>query len=107
MNTIDKTESTAVQIAKTIIAQIKYGDAYALMAWGAQNFVALEESKEFQGGLRFRVNGLKFKGFVQVQLRWIDDYTISFLNKAGEVKKKVEGIFCDQLVEIIDFIEGK
>ena len=100
-------ESNTMDIAKTIISQIQYGDRAALLAWGATNFVALSESKEFQGGVRFKVNGLKFKGYVQVQLRWVDDYTISFLSKTGEVKKQVEGAYCDMLVEVIDWIEGR
>lgn len=110
MNTTSNTaeiESNTMSIAKTIISQIKYGDRAALMAWGAINFVALEETKEFQGGVRFKVNGLKFKGYVQVQLRWVDDYTISFLSKTGEVKKQVEGAYCDMLVDVIDWIEGR
>ena len=101
------TETNTMEIAKTILGQIHYADRSALMAWGAQNFAAISESKEFQGGIAFQVNGLTHQGWVKVQLRWVDDYTITFINKKREVVKIVEGAFCDMLVPVIDFIEGK
>jgi hypothetical protein len=96
-----------MEIAKTIIAQINYADKWALMAYGSRNYVALPESREYQGGLQFKVNGLHHKGFVRVQLKWIDTYTITFLNKKGDVKKEVEDVYCDMLVNVLDYIEGK
>jgi hypothetical protein len=44
---------------------------------------------------------------VRIQLKWIDTYTISFLNKNGEVVKKVEDVYCEMLVDVLDYIEGK
>jgi len=102
-----ETSTNTMEIARTIIEQIKCADRSALWAWGATNFAAISESKEFQGGLEFQVNGLTHKGWVKVQLRWVDDYTITFINKKREVVKIVEGAFCDMLVPVIDFIEGK
>lgn len=96
-----------MEIARTIIEQIKYADKWALMAYGSRNFVALPESKEYQGGIQFQVNGFHFKGIVKIQLKWIDTYTITFVSKRGEVVKEVEDVFCDMLIEILDFIEGK
>ncbi|WP_366182953.1 hypothetical protein [Flavobacterium ovatum] len=96
-----------MEIAKTIIAQIKFADKWALMAYGSTNYMALPESKEYQGGLQFKVNGFKHKGTVRIQLNWIDTYTITFLNKKGEVKKEVEDVYCDMLVDVLDWIEGK
>nr|WP_315193470.1 hypothetical protein [uncultured Flavobacterium sp.] len=96
-----------MEIAKTIISQIKYADKWALMAYGSTNFIALPESKEFQGGLQFKVNGYKHKGIVRIQLKWIDTYTITFVSKKGEIIKKVEDVYCDMLVDILDYIEGK
>lgn len=104
MNT---TTSNTMEIARTILEQIQYADRSALMAWGATNFVALSESKEFQGGVTFQVNGLTHQGWVKVCLRWVDDYTVIFINKKREVVKTVEGAFCDMLVPVIDWIEGK
>ena len=102
-------ESTSkiMEIAQTILDQIRYADRMAIIAWGAKNFSAISESKEFQGGLAFQVNGLTHKGWVKVCLRWVDDYTIIFINKNREVVKTFEGAYCDMLVPVIDWIEGK
>jgi len=102
-----ETSTKTMEIAQTIMDQIKYADRSALMAWGATHFAAIGESKEFQGGLAFQVNGLTHRGWVKVSLRWVDDYTIIFINKNREVVKTVEGCYCDMLVPVIDFIEGK
>ena len=99
--------SKTMEIAQTILDQIRFTDKWALMSWGASNFSAINESKEFQGGLTFQVNGLTHKGWVKVCLRWVDDYTIIFINKNREVVKTFEGAYCDMLVPVIDWIEGK
>lgn len=101
------TESRTMEIAKTILEQIKYGDKWALGAWAAKNFAAVSESKEFAGGLEFQVNARYHSGWVTVKLRWVDDYTISFINKKRETVKVVEGVYCEELVEIIDWIERR
>jgi hypothetical protein len=101
------TASNTMEIAKTILEQIQYADRSALMAWGAQNFAAIGESKEFQGGLAFQVNGLTHQGMVKVCLRWADDYSIIFVNKEQETVKTFERAYCDMLVPVIDWIEGK
>lgn len=100
-------ETQSIQIAKTIVSQIKALDFWFLGAVGAQKFIALPENKEFQGGVRFRVNGLQHKGYVSIELRWADDYTIKFLNRAGEVIKTSEYVYCDMLVDVLDWVEGK
>lgn len=102
-----ETSSQTMEIARTILEQIQYADRSALLAWGATNFAALSESKEYQGGLAFKVNGLTHQGWVKVCLRWVDDYTIIFINKNRETVKTIEGCYCDMLVNVIDWIEGK
>ena len=102
-----ETTTKSAQIARTIINQIQYTDRAAFMAWGASFFHEIAESTEFQGGLGFKVNGRTHKGWVLVKLRWVDDYTVTFVNKKREVAKTVEKVFCDELVSTIDFIEGK
>ena len=94
-------------IASTIIAQIKNGDKWFLPAIGATNFIALPESKEYAGGLMFKCNGIKHKAFVKIELKWIDTYVISFIKKNGELIKLVEDVYCDELIRILDYIEGK
>lgn len=100
-------ENTSVQIARTILNQIKYLDKSALMAWGAKSFCSLSESKTRMGGLSFQVNGLTHKGWVTIELDWLDTYTVLFTNKNREIVKTCEGVYCDMLIDIIDYIEGK
>lgn len=102
-----KTESQTLELAQTILDQIKFGDRYALGAWGATHFAAISESQEFQGGLTFQIKALKLTGWVKICLRWLDDYTILFIDENREVVKTCEGVYCDQLVEVIDWIEGR
>jgi hypothetical protein len=94
-------------IANTILQQIKYADKWALAAYGARNFIPLPECKIFQGGLKFQCNGLRHRGTVVIQLKWIDTYTISFLSMNGKVEKVVKDTYCDELVSVLDYIEGK
>lgn len=100
-----ETITRAKEIANTIIEQIKYADRSALMAWGACRFLTVQKSNEFQGGISFYVNGLKFKGFVTIKLRWVDDYTITFMNRRKVIVKTFEGAYCDMLVPVIDWVE--
>lgn len=100
-------ENQSILIAQTVLSQIKFLDRSALMAWGARNYIALPESKTIQGGVRFKVNGLTFKGYVSVELTWLDVYNVSFIKNNGEVVKSYEHVYCDMLVTIIDWIEGK
>jgi hypothetical protein len=100
-------ESRTKEIAHTIIKQIQYTDRAAFMAWGSSYHCEVSESKEFQGGLSFMCNGLTHQGWVTIKLRWADDYTVIFTNKKREVVKVVERVYCDELVKVIDFIEGK
>ncbi|WP_027137405.1 hypothetical protein [Gaetbulibacter saemankumensis] len=99
--------NTSIQIAQIILNQIKCIDRSALFAWGAKNYVALPESKDFQGGVTFKVNGSTFKSWVKVKLTRLDEYKVSFINKKAEVEKSCDGVYCDMLVDIIDYVEGK
>lgn len=102
-----ETTTRTMEIARTIIEQIKSGDRSALMAWGANSFCAISESKVHEGGVSFKVNGLKHKGWVKVCLTWADVYDVAFINKKREVVKTFEGAYCDMLVPVIDWIEGR
>ena len=100
-------ETKSLSIAKTILQQIQYADRFSLRLIEAKNFLALPETKQFSGGLRFACNGKHHKGVVEISLRWVDDYTISFLDKSGEEIKSVEGVYCDMLVDVLDWVEGR
>jgi hypothetical protein len=93
------------QLANTIINQIQSADIWALGAYAAQDFIVLGTTDEYIGGLQFSCNGFNVKGKVTIQLHWNDTYTISFYNRNNNLMKTVEGVYCDQLVEVLDFIE--
>lgn len=108
--------SRALEIAQTIASQIRAGygsdgkpGVQLMMCWAYRQPVALPEFKSeagdfFLGGLQFRVSGFKHKGLVRVLLRGDDLYTVQIgINRKGfQVKKELEGVYCDQLTEIID-----
>ena len=73
-------------------------------AYGSTNFYSVQESSEFQGGLTFKVNGLHHKGQVSILLKWTDVYVIKFI-KNGKSIREVEEVYCDMLVEVLDYIE--
>ncbi|WP_282125624.1 hypothetical protein [Marinifilum flexuosum] len=91
-------------VAKIIIDQILCLDKSALMAWGAHDYVVLDSDSKQEGGIMLTVNGLKFQGQVEIRLQWNDTYTIRFLQNDTEIKRS-ENVYCDQLIEIIDWIE--
>ena len=93
-----------MNVAKTILSQIKALDAWSLGAWGAKDLVALEN------GLQFKSSGMvKNKGIVQIKLNCSDLYDVSF----GKVRKfeykeikKINDLFVGDLVDIIDEMVG-
>lgn len=91
-------------IAQIIIHQINSIDKWALSAYGSTNFYLVQESSEFQGGLTFKVNGLHHKGHVSILLKWTDVYVVKF-SKNGIVLKEKDEVYCDMLVEVLDYIE--
>jgi len=99
--------TTKTGLAKAILNQIKTIDFWSLGAYGAKNYAAVSENTERLGGVSFQVNGIHHKGWATIHLTWMDDYTIIFHNHNREIVKTVEGVYCDQLVEVLDYIEGK
>ena len=69
-------------------------------SWGFHKPMALEN------GLRFKVQGFKFKGTVEVVYNEGSDlFDLSFV-KRNKVVKSIDGVFFDSLVEVIDdFVE--
>ena len=65
-------------------------------SWGFNSPMAVKN------GLRFKVQGFKFRGTVEVRYNEGSDlFDISFI-KAGKVIKTIDGVFFDMLVETID-----
>lgn len=92
-------------IAATIRNQIKSIDPWALGAWGAKDLV------DMGNGFKFKTSGMTgWKGYVYIRYNAGKDlYDIDFFrlrNYAAVYDKKIEGVFCDQLVSIIDDFVG-
>ena len=49
-----------------------------------------------------KVNGHHHKGYVCIDLGWEDLYRITIISTHGNIKKQIEGIYFDLLVECID-----
>ena len=96
-----------MKIARTILNQIKTLDRMFLMAAGAHNYAALSHNDKRTGGLEFKVNGLVHKGWCKIELTFMDTYRISFVNRKRETVKVVEECYCDQLIQILDYVEGR
>tara|TARA_R110000787_G_scaffold8699_6_gene29926 strand:+ start:334 stop:705 length:372 start_codon:yes stop_codon:yes gene_type:complete len=97
----------SIEIARTIKHQMRGGSgvdghngAICYMTWGATNFRELGENESSKGGLVFKTNGLKHKGFVTIRLTYMDDYTVTFTSDKGELV--LERIYADQLTYVID-----
>ncbi len=98
-----------METARTIINQIKGQDPFALMAWGVTKIIGLHQYKHFSGGVTFNVNGLKCKkATVHIWHNEASDlYEISLV-KGTKVVEKVDDVYFDQLITVLDhLIEGK
>ena len=95
----------ATDIANTIIQQINYADKWALPAYGATNFKVIQSNDKHLGGVSFNVNGFNHKGTVNILLAFNDTYIINFIDKRSQVIKSVDYVYCDMLVDILDYVE--
>lgn len=97
---------TNLTIANTIRDQIRAIDPTALTAYGAKDFVATNNS------LQFQVKGLKHRGKVIIELTPLDFYKITFghINHRKMefvIDHEVDGVHCNMLVNVLDrYIEG-
>lgn len=106
------------EVGKEIFRQINALDRNALMAWGAKNKAIADSGTDigennttikYDGKAQFDVRCPKFKGRVVIYLMPDDTYTIVFgqiRNSRWNVKKRINGVYNDQLVEIIDDYVG-
>ena len=90
------------EIADTIRTQIKYPIIQKYWSWGAHNFQFAVTENGNKPTLRFKVNGMKFKGYVHVIYNLMDYYEVEFVSTHGNLKKRVDECYCDNLQEIID-----
>ena len=84
-----------MEIAKYILSIFKC-QMVVVWSWGFHSPVAIEN------GIRFKVQGFKFRGVVEVKYNEGHDlFDVSFI-KAGKVTGKANDIYLDSLVEVID-----
>lgn len=78
------------------IMNILHSQVMVMWSWGFHNPVAIEN------GLRFLVQGFKFKGTVQVlYCEGKDLFSVSLIKNGKEVKT-IEDVYIDNLVQVID-----
>lgn len=69
-----------------------------LFSWGARRFTAIQD------GLMFHVQGYLLNGWVKVIYNeGTDAFDVYFLNNKKELIKKVEEVYLDNLVDVIDY----
>lgn len=89
-----------MEMAKYIMSILK-SQLMVVWSWGFNSPMAVKN------GLRFKVQGFKFRGIVEVAYNEGSDlFDVSFV-KAGKVVKAIDGVFFDMLVETIDNIVEK
>lgn len=87
-----------LRIAKDIWALLKTTPAI-LMSWGLEPEIV----KVVDFGIRFKVNGFKHTGLVEVKVNeGVDLYEVSLFNEDGTIKETQTDIYCEQLVGTID-----
>ena len=78
------------------IMQILRSYAMVVFSWGFNNPTAIEN------GLRFKVQGFKFKGTVEVEYNEGTDLFDIRLIQNGKVVETIEYVYLDSLVDVID-----
>lgn len=78
------------------IMQILRSYAMVVFSWGFNNPTAIEN------GLRFKVQGFKFKGTVEVEYNEGTDLFDIRLIQNGKVVETIEDVYLDSLVDVID-----
>ncbi len=79
-----------------ILSILKCQKVY-LMSWGFNSPVVIKQ------GLRFKVNGFKHQGWIEIRYNeGADLFDVYLVNDDNTLKDLKEGIYFDQLVEVID-----
>ena len=94
-------------IGKTIMKQIKYPNFWVFGSWGAHNYqIGASDNGKNEPVLIFKVNGMKFKGYVRIFYDWMDYYRIEFVSTHNNLKNVIDEVYFDELQEKIDnFVE--
>lgn len=84
-----------MEMAKYIM-QILKTQLMIVWSWGFHSPTAIKN------GLRFKVQGFKFRGAVEVVYNEGRDLFVVSFCKAGKVVKSIDSAFFDELVSVID-----
>ena len=68
-----------------------------VMSWGCHAWTVYKKLV-----LRFKVEGNHHKGHVYISLNFMDTFDIHLTSTHGNIKKKIEGIYIDQLIDVLD-----
>ena len=91
----------AKTICNEIRKQIMFPDKFVFFSWGADKF-AYGVGTNGYPILRFKVNGMKFKGYVHIIYNPLDYYEVEFVSTHGNLKKRYDEVYFDELQEKID-----
>ena len=85
-----------MEMAKYIMSILK-SQLMVVWSWG------FHDARAIDNGLRFNVQGYKFRGVVEVVYNEGQDlFDVSFI-KGGKVVKTIGGVYFDMLVDTIDY----
>ena len=84
-----------MELAQYILSIFKTAPM-VVFSWGFHTPIAINN------GLRFKVQGFKHKGWVEVVYDEGSDLFIVRLIKNGNIIKEVEGVYLDMLINLID-----
>lgn len=85
------------EIMARLILDILRTDLKRVFSWGFQC------PKIIKGGLRAYVAGFLYEGYIEVKYnRGKDLFEVSTFNDDGSIKDKVEDVYLDSLVDVID-----
>lgn len=85
-----------MEMAKYIMSILKT-QLMVMWSWGCCKFIALPD------GLMWHVQGYLLNGWVKVLYNYgADAFDVYFLNNRKELVKKIEEVYLDNLVDVID-----
>jgi hypothetical protein len=85
--------------------QIMSGDCdiKKFISWNIDHRISVLKNEHDECvGMIMKMDNSRYDDMVFITLSWDDTYRIRFVNKNFEILKDIEGIYCDQLYEVID-----
>jgi len=82
---------------KELLQAMRKGAFWTMASWGAHAFTVHKDKFA-----RFMVQGRKHYGHVYIVLGWDDTFTLYFTTLKGKLVDKMEGVYVDVLISVID-----